>query len=265
MRGSSWLRSIVVASGAVMAAVILLAGPAESKKKPTPTVTPTATPTATPIVKVWNFDNDKQHQIAQGWTALEGDWEVLPDPTAPSPPNGFGLGPGRLVKSLMEGLEYSVYTVVSDPTEYTDFTLEASFKAKKGWFDCSGGLLFRYQDPKNYYLLEAGCPTDYFALFRMMGGKFESLKQTVVPIDQGLWYTLKVVTEGDRIVCYSNNKMAFDVNDNRIKHGRIGLWARDDSEPLFDNVKVTLPLSAGGAAEGAPPGGGGGAPPPLPH
>jgi len=214
---------------------------------------------------VWNFDQDKQHQIAQGWTAIEGDWEVLSDPSAPSPPNAFGLGPGRVVKSLINGLEYSVYTVVSDPTEYADFTLETSFKAKKGYFDCSGGLIFRYEDPKNFYLLEAGCPSDYFVLYRVFGGNSESLKQTMIPIDQGVWYTLKVSAQGDRIVCYSNGKMAFDVTDNRIKQGRIGLWARDDSEPLFDNVKLTLLRPTGGAAEGAPPGGGGGAPPPLPH
>ncbi len=273
MRGSSWLRSIVVMSGAVMATVILLAGPAESRKKrtPTPTPTPTATPTATPEVKLWNFDQDKQHQIAQGWTAIEGDWEVLADPSAPSPPNVFGLGPGRLIKSVINGLDYSVFTVVSDPTEYADFTLEASFKAKKGYFDCSGGLIFRYTDPKNFYLLEAGCPSDYFVLHRMLGGKSETLRQTVIPIDQGVWYRLKVSAEGDRIICYSNGKMAFDVTDSRIKRGRIGLWARDDSEPMFDDIKLTLPLSTGGAAEGARPAaeaappGGGGAPPPLPE
>lgn len=253
MRGGSWLRGAVLMAAATAAAIVLYAPPAHSRKKPTPTPTATATPTATPEVRSWNFDSDTTHKMAQGWTAVEGDWEVQSDPTAPSPPNGLGLGSslGREAKSLTAGLEYNVYAVVSDPTEYSDFTLEAAFKAKKGWFDCSGGLIFRYSDPKNYYLLQAGCPSDFFALYRMSGGKAEVLKQTVVPIDQGVWYKLKVVAEGDHISCYSNDKMAFDVNDNRIRRGRIGLWAHDDSLALFDDVKLTLPLATA-AGEATP-------------
>jgi hypothetical protein len=275
MRRIFRLRTVVMSGASLMAAAILCAPAAWAKKKhePTPTPIPTATPTPAPIVKEWNFDQDKAHEVAQGWTAVEGEWRVLPDPTAPSPPNGFGLGPGRLVKSLMNGLEYSTYAVVTDPTEYSDFTLEASFKATKGWFDCSGGLIFRYSDPKNYYLLQAGCPSDYFALYLLLGGKPEVLKQTVVPIDQGVWYDLKVVADGDHFVCYANNKMEFDVVDSKIKRGRIGLWAHDDSQALFDNVKLTLaPAGSGssaseapmGEAPAAPGGSGGGAPPPLP-
>ncbi len=237
------------------------------------------------MVKEWNFDQDKPHEIAQGWTAVEGDWVVLPDPGAPSQPNGFGMESGRLLKSLINALEYSALVVVSDPTEYSDFTYEAQFKAKKGYFDCSGGLIFRYADPKNYYLLSVGCPSDFFSLYRISDGKPEVLKQTVVPIDQGVWYSIKVVADGDHMFGYANDKMEFDINDSKIRQGRIGLWAHDDSQPLFDNVKLTLPAcpsgeSGAGSSEAptgtsaplspppampAEPGTSGGAPPPMPH
>ena len=130
-----------------------------------------------------------------------------------------------------------------------------------------------------------GCPSDFFALYRVSDGNPEVLKQTVVPIDQGVWYSIKVVTDGDHMSCYANDKMEFDVTDSKIKQGRIGLWAHDDSQPLFDNVKLTLPPSTSsesgtGSSEvptgaGAPlsapppipaePGTSGGAPPPMPH
>ena len=47
---------------------------------------------------------------------------------------------------------------MKDPTEYSDFTLEAEFKPIKGYFDCSGGLIVRYNNPDNYYVLRAGMP-----------------------------------------------------------------------------------------------------------
>src|SRR5215472_359649 len=122
MTFKAWLRTaIVVAAGATFA-VGLTTSPAWSKKKkvePTPTLTATPTPTATPEVKVWNFDQDKAHAKPAGWTAVEGDWEVIPDPSAPSQANTYGLPAGRTISSLTHGLAYNLVSVLTDPTEYS--------------------------------------------------------------------------------------------------------------------------------------------------
>jgi hypothetical protein len=145
---------------------------------------------------------------------------------------------------------------MTDPPDYSDFTVEASFKSIGGRFDCSGGLIFRYVDEKNFYLLSAGCPSDYFALSRMTNGKLDVLKQSVVPTDRDIWYKLKVNATGGHFMCYDDGKMIFDYDDNKIAKGKVGLWARDDSEARFDNLTITLPLagsSEGGAAPAASP------------
>jgi hypothetical protein len=143
-------------------------------------------------------------------------------------------------------------TVMTEPTEYSNFTLEVAFKSVEGRFDCSGGLIFRYVDDKNYYLLSAGCPNDYFGLYRTTNGKTELLKQTVHPTDKDIWYKLKVSAQGGHFVCYDDNKMEFDFDDNKIAKGKIGLWARDDSEARFDNLTLTLLTGAPTEAEAAP-------------
>jgi hypothetical protein len=40
--------------------------------------------------------------------------------------------------------------------------------------------------------------------------------------------------------------MVFDSDDSKIAKGKIGLWARDDSQAQFDDVKITVLGSAGG-------------------
>ncbi|MGD0118585.1 MAG: family 16 glycoside hydrolase [Candidatus Binatus sp.] len=245
-KGNSWLRSaVVVVAGMVM--MMLLVSPAaysKSKKKkasePTATETATPTATATPEVHSWNFDSDKAGDVPAGWSAIEGEWQVIPDPSAPSKPNTFGLPQGRLIKSLTNLLEYYPMAIQTDPTEYSDFTLEAQFKSAGGRFDCSGGLIFRYVDPKNFYLLSAGCPSDYFALSRMTDGQIVLLKQSVVPTDQDTWYRLKVTAQGGHFMCYDDDKMIFDFDDSKIAKGKIGVWARDDSQAQFDDVKLTV-------------------------
>jgi Domain of Unknown Function (DUF1080) len=261
----TWLRSAALVVAGVMAAVVMLAPPAYSRKKketPTPTATMTPTATATPETKVWNFDTDKAGQLADGWDDIDGaGWVVFSDPSAPSQPNDFGLPAGRMVTSLTHGLEYHPIVVMKDPTEYSDFTLEADFKPIKGYFDCSGGLVVRYEDPQNYYVLAMGCPSDYVQLLRMYQGKMDQIQQKVVAIDAGNWYKIKLEVQADHFVAYDEGKMIFDVQDNKIAKGRIGLWSSNDSEARFDNLALTLPLAgaeAGGAATGAP------APPPPP-
>jgi len=269
----TWLRSAALVVAVALAVVAMVAPPAYSKKKkevatPTATLTPTATPT--PEVKAWNFDNDKAGQLPDGWDDIDGaGWQVFADPSAPSQPNDFGLPAGRMVTSLTHGLEYKPKVVMKDPTEYSDFTLEAEFKPIKGYFDCSGGLIVRYNNPDNYYVLELGCPSDYVQLIRMYQGKMEQIQQKVVAIDAGNWYKIKLETQGDHFLAYSEGKLLFDVQDSKIAKGRIGLWSSNDSQARFDNLTLTLPLpgtsggEAGGAA-GAPAGTPGAPPPPPP-
>jgi hypothetical protein len=254
MTGSSWLRSGAVVVAAVLMMLLAIAPAAYSKKKtatptPTPTLTPTAT--ATPEVKTWNFDQDKAGAMPAGWKAVEGDWTVIADPTAPSQPNTFGLPAGRLISSLTHALEYYPEAIVADPTEYSDFIYEAAFKSVGGRFDCSGGLIFRYVNDKNYYVLSAGCPNDYFGLSRVLNGQMEVLKQSVVPTDKDNWYKIKVRAQGGHFMCYDDTKMVFDFDDNKIAKGRLGLWTRDDSEVRFDNVSVTKLAAGAASGEGA--------------
>lgn len=246
MTGSTWLRSAAVATAGAIALVLVMSPAALSKSKKKakeePTATPTLTPTATPTPeqKVWNFDSDKAGNVAQGWKAIEGDWTVIPDPSAPSQPNTFGIEAGSLVSSLTHALEYYPIAILDDPKEYGDITLEASFKSVGGRFDCSGGLIFRYVDPSNYYVLSAGCPSDYFAISRVTAGKLEVLKQQVVPTDKDTWYKLKVIAAAGHFTAYDNDKMIFDIDDSKIAKGKIGLWTRDDSQARFDNVTLTI-------------------------
>ena len=266
----TWLRSAALIVAGVMVAVVTFAPPAYSKPKKkkeaaTPTATLTATPAPTPEAKVWNFDTDKAGQLADGWQDIDGaGWVIFSDPTAPSQPNDFGLPSGRMVTSLTHGLEYHPKVVMKDPTEYSDFTLEASFKPIKGYFDCSGGLIVRYSNPDNYYVLALGCPSDYVQLLRMYKGKIDQVQQKVVAIDAGNWYKIKLEVQGDHFIAYDEGKMLFDVQDNKIAKGRIGLWSSNDSQARFDDLKLTLPLP--GAPVGGEAGGGAGTPgtPPPP-
>ena len=52
----------------------------------------------------------------------------------------------------------------------------------------------------------------------------------------------KLEAQADHFIVYDEGKMLFDVQDNKIAKGRIGLWSSNDSQARFDNLTLTLPL-----------------------
>jgi hypothetical protein len=122
MTGRAWLRTAIVIAAGVVFEVGLTSPAAYSrakKKEPTPTETPTPTATPTPEAKVWNFDQDKAHAMPEGWTAVEGEWEVIPDPSAPSQPNTYGLPAGRTMSSLHVEFPYIFRKIILHIMEHT--------------------------------------------------------------------------------------------------------------------------------------------------
>ncbi len=225
-------------------AIVLLATPAFAHKPKTTASTADSTKSSSPMTRTWNFDHDKTNRLAAGWTAVEGNWEVLPDATAPSPPNTLGLPPGRFLASLTHLLNYHSIAVVSGPDEYSDLTVRVDFEPVKGYLDCSGGIIVRYVNPQNYYALTVGCPSDYFRFVRVLKGKPHMLGEQVVATDIHKWYKLEVRAQGNEFTCYDNDKMILDVSDPKIAKGRVGLWAANDSQARFDNFSITPPRTS---------------------
>jgi hypothetical protein len=251
---SSWLRRALLTMG-VTAAVMLTARAAH----PQPQAQTAPAPVNSAAQVAWSFDDDTAFAADSKWIAVDGDWEVLRDPTAPSLPNAFGLAYYGLPRTKYNWRWITSFirttypiAVVKDPTEYSDFTVEAYFKSAGGSFDSSGGLIFRYVDPQDYYVLAAECPGDHLALYRMRGGDLKLLSRVSTPIKRETWYKLKAQATGNNFVCYLDDRKMFETADSSFGKGRIGLWARDDSRARFDSVTLTILPPADSHALAAP-------------
>jgi len=201
--------------------------------------------------KVWNFDHDRGYSKPQDWKAVAGDWRVIIDPNAPSEPNtmglpGYGLPHTRTVKLWLDSFFSDNYllAIPKDATEYTDFSYEAAFKPWGGAWGSYAGLVFRYTDPQNYYVLAAACPKDTLALYRMNGGHLNLIKEVPATLEHGHWYTFKVDARGGHFTAYLDGKQMFAADDGSLAKGRIGVWSQNDSRVSFDNIKLT-PAAAG--------------------
>lgn len=117
----------------------------------------------------WSFDQAPVGQLPSGFLMQKTGrrtlpkWEVVADPTAPTKPNVLAQ------RSKENSGEHFNLAVVED-SDYQDLELEVRFKAVEGEEDQGGGLIWRYQDPNNYYVARANPLEDNFRIYRVVKG-----------------------------------------------------------------------------------------------
>ncbi|HZO82008.1 MAG TPA: family 16 glycoside hydrolase [Candidatus Binataceae bacterium] len=202
--------------------------------------------------KSWSFDHDRGYLMPGDWTAVSGNWKVLLDMHAPSLPNtlslpGYGLPRTKAVMLWIDSFFSDTYllAIPKDSTEYSDLSLQADIKPWGGAWGSYAGLVVRYTDPQDYYVLAAACPKDYVALYRMSGGRLTLIKEAPAELERGRWYALRLDARGDHFSAYLNGKQLFEAQDSGLAKGRIGVWSQNDSRVSFDNVKVTAESAPG--------------------
>src|SRR5882724_11862353 len=170
-----------------------------------------------------NFDNLPQGTVPPHWTSVEpGAGQARPfvrrDPTAPSRPNVIG-------QSASSGSHEASFPLVYDNVICRDGDLSVKFKIAGGRPDQSAGVVFRYQDPHNYYLVSFSVGRQQIRLVRVVDGKYQSIHAVGhevtgdVPHDlqAGQWYVTKLVFRGPRLRVLFGNRKLFEVEDSQLQ------------------------------------------------
>jgi hypothetical protein len=136
---------------------------------------------------------------------------------------------------------------VVDDLRAADVDLSVRFKPISGKVDQAAGLVWRYQDEDNYYIVRANALEGNLVPYKVEKGKRTDLplkgegrtygKKAEVP--QGKWSTLRVVAAGPRFEVYFNGTKLYEVEDTTFTGaGRVGLWTKADSVTQFDDLTV---------------------------
>ncbi|MEO6809120.1 MAG: family 16 glycoside hydrolase [Isosphaeraceae bacterium] len=180
--------------------------------------------------QVWDFNADVSGAIAKGFTAEIGAWSVATETgttnqvlaqTAKSPGPVFNIA------------------VVADGRNWTDVDLSVRVKPVAGVEDQSGGVVWRFQDVKNYYVARYNPLEDNYRLYKVVGGKRTQLATADIPGDQK-WHTVRVMMKGAKITCALDGKTWLEADDATfVKPGKIGLWSKADAQSWFDDLTVS--------------------------
>jgi hypothetical protein len=199
--------------------------------------------------QTFSFDDQKAGEPPKGMTCTltgngrPGTWSVVADRAAPSAPN-------VLAQTNQDSTSYRFPVCVLDGQTAVDVDLSVRFKPVSGAGDQAAGLVWRYSDKDNYYIVRANALENNVVLYKVEKGKRTDLdpkgsgafaygKKVKVPTAK--WSTLRVVAKGNLFATYLNGEKLFDVEDTTFSgSGKVGVWTKADSVTQFDDLKLTV-------------------------
>jgi hypothetical protein len=168
-------------------------------------------------------------------------WEVRHDPFAPSR--------GNVLEKVTPGaVDGDNPVAVFDKDVCSDGELSVKFRIDGRGRTHIAGVVWRYQDPNNYYLLHFSADQKNIVLFSVHDGKYQPVPLMGakpgafgVPHDirVGEWYVVKVLFRGPQIHVLFGNRRLFEALDSKIAGpGRTGVWTRGRTTASFDDFRV---------------------------
>jgi hypothetical protein len=118
--------------------------------------------------------------------------------------------------------------------------LSVRVKPVAGHEDRAGGLVWRYRDANNYYLVRANALEKNVAAYKVQNGKLIPLLPPVPhKVASNGWLILKVAFRRNSYAVYVNHRRILQGADPTFAGpGHVGLWTQADSVTYFDDFRV---------------------------
>ena len=145
-----------------------------------------------------------------------------------------------LAQASHDGNDSRCPLAIFDGMNVRNGDVSVRLKPVSGQEDRAGGVIWRYRDANNYYLVRANALTKNVAIYKMENGRLEQLSAPVPhDIPSNAWSILKVSVRGNRFQVYVNHRRILQGQDNTFQDaGKVGLWTVADSITYFDDFRV---------------------------
>ncbi len=209
--------------------------------------------TASGAERVFNFGEYAFDQTPSNFvsavtgTGKPGEWKVMLDQVPSMMPARDSNAPAMTQHAVLAQLErfaldqhFPVLTYNDE--KFDDFTFSTRVKMMGGAMAQMGGIVFRYKDPKNYYVLVASVLDKHFWFFKIVNGmRSEKLIGPAIEIAKDEWHDISVSCEGNHINCLFDGKQIIPmITDDSFSSGKVGFWTKSDSVVYFTDAKITF-------------------------
>ncbi|HEY4951882.1 MAG TPA: hypothetical protein VII71_00680 [Verrucomicrobiae bacterium] len=128
---------------------------------------------------------------------------------------------------------------VYDGEIFQNFKLTTRFKIVSGVSEQMAGIVFRFQNASNFYVLRASALGQNFRFYKVVDGLRSDPIGPATEISTNAWHTLAVQCQGNQIACWLDDKLAMPpLGDNTFAIGKIGFWTKSDAVSYFSDATI---------------------------
>ncbi len=179
-----------------------------------------------------------------GGSGPEGDWKVLTDalPSAmkrisPLAPNTNRKKVIGQFSTLQQRNRFPMLTY--QPESFDDFTLTTRIKTTADSPNQNAGLVFRWQNPENYYSVRLDTKGGWFLFRKVVNGQAQEPLGNRTQVPAGEWHQLSVECQGPRITLSLNDSETIPVlTDTQFTTGKIGYWTESGTIAFFGDTRI---------------------------
>ena len=178
----------------------------------------------------------------------KGDWKVVMDesPSAFAPllsqTNRLPVLTRHAVLAQLsrDATDERFPMLIYDTETFKDFKLRTRFKIVSGVAEQMAGMVFRYQNPSNFYIIRASALGHNIRFYKVVNGLRGNLLGPDTNITTNVWHTLGIQCQGNQITCVLDDQPVMPLlTDNTFASGKIGFWTKSDSVSYFGDTAIT--------------------------
>jgi hypothetical protein len=183
------------------------------------------------------------HNVLAG-SGRPGEWKVIEDEVPSLLPPLSDKAPAVTRHSVLAQLcqdpaDNRFPMLIYDGEAFRDFKLTTRFKIVSGAAEQMAGIVFRFQNASNFYVVRASALGQNLRFYKMVNGQFVDPFTLGTNIAVGVWHTLTVQCEGIQINCKLDDGLTMPLQvPNTFATGKIGFWTMADAVSYFGDTTI---------------------------
>jgi hypothetical protein len=151
------------------------------------------------------------------------------------------LDGNALVETSREAQPDRFPLCIADRPEAKNAEVELSFVMHDGAVARAAGIVLRFADPLDFYVVEADALAGSVRLLRVVNGERREIAGRAMGLRTGEKQTLTIKAIDASFSVSFNGKALFDTTDTGIAApGRFGVWSRADSLTSYGDLFITI-------------------------
>lgn len=173
-----------------------------------------------------------------GWKVIMDEVTPLLPPLTPQAPNVTSRA--VLAQSSQDPTDEHFPLLIYSGETFKDFTLKTRFKIVSGTVEQMAGVVFRFQNPSNFYVIRVSALGHNLRFYKVVNGVRGEPIGPTLEVSAGAWHSLAVQGQGNQISCWFDGTPAMPpLIDNTFSVGQVGFWTKSDAVSYFSDASIT--------------------------